>query len=67
MVCFGLDGISPHPANKLEVDHIKPVVLGGTDRDGLRILCERCNRSSGAKLGNALRRRSAGVRHSQVW
>jgi len=72
MVCFGLDGISPHPARKLEVDHIKPVALGGTDRDGLRVLCERCNRSSGARLGNQLRgRRSGGAdvwpRYSRDW
>lgn len=63
-VCPGL-GRPPHPALNLEVDHVVPLVLGGDDRDGLRVLCTRCNRSHGAKLGNALRR---GTRiNSRAW
>jgi 5-methylcytosine-specific restriction endonuclease McrA len=64
MVCPGLDGI-PHMATKLEVDHVVPVALGGGDRDGLRVLCQTCNRSAGARLGNALNGR--GRRQSRVW
>ena len=66
--CPGLDGIG-HPATKLEVDHIVPVALGGRDSDGLRVLCVKCNRSRGARLGNDLRRAKslAPVRHSRVW
>jgi len=63
-VCPGLDGI-PHQAVELEVDHVVPVALGGTDRDGLRVLCSTCNRSAGAKLGNALN--NPPRRHSRVW
>jgi hypothetical protein len=66
MVCFGLDGMSPHPASNLEVDHVVPVALGGTDRDGLRVLCDSCNGSSGARLGNRLPGAKQ-VRHSRVW
>lgn len=33
-----------------EVDHILPVILGGTnDRANLRLLCKRCNRAKGAR------------------
>jgi len=63
-VCPGLDGI-PHHAVELEVDHVVPVALGGTDSHGLRVLCQHCNRSAGAKLGNALH--LAPRRHSRVW
>ena len=64
-ICYGLDGLSPHPAEQLEVDHLVPLALGGTDRDGLRILCSKCNRSRGGKLGNALREK--GRLHSRQW
>lgn len=34
---------------KLEVDHIKPILLGGAnDRANLQLLCRRCNASKGA-------------------
>lgn len=36
-LCPGVDGI-PHQASDLTADHIHPVALGGSDRDGLRVL-----------------------------
>lgn len=41
--------------NRPEVDHIKPVALGGTDtHDNLRVICAGCNRNMGAKLGRQI-------------
>ena len=60
----GIDGI-PHQATDLTADHIHPVALGGSDRDGLRVLCRSCNASLGASLGNALN--DPPRRHSRVW
>ena len=38
-----------HSTEKLEVDHILPVALGGGNEDGnLQTLCFRCNRAKGA-------------------
>jgi 5-methylcytosine-specific restriction endonuclease McrA len=67
-VCPGLDGV-PHRVVRLEVDHIVPVALGGRDLGNLRVLCSRCNRSRGARLGNDLRRAKnlAPARHSRDW
>ena len=66
MTCAGLDGI-PHPATtKLEVDHVVPVALGGTDRTGLRVLCQTRNRRRGAELGNLLNGRGRRL-SSRVW
>ena len=40
------------------VDHVRPVVLGGThDLANLRPCCSRCNSSAGASVGNRLRGR----------
>ena len=64
--CPGDESHGPHPAARLEVDHVVPVVLGGRDGDGMRVLCARCNRSRGAKLGNQLRT-AMRIRHSRVW
>jgi hypothetical protein len=33
----------PHQATDLTAEHVRPVVLGGTDRDGLVVLCRCCN------------------------
>src|SRR5262245_54567364 len=72
-ICPGLNGI-PHQATRLEVDHVHPVALGGRDADGLRVLCQTCNRSAGGRLGNQIRRakEQAGenmqpLRRSRVW
>ena len=62
-VCEG-HGRPPHPAYPLEVDHLVSLALGGTDRDGPRVLCRHCNRSAGARLGNALNGRAR--RNSRV-
>ena len=36
----------------LEVDHIKPISLGGTnDLENLQILCRKCNRTKGNRHG----------------
>jgi len=66
--CPGLTGVG-HPATQLEVDHIVPLALGGRDLGNLRVLCAKCNRSRGARLGNDLRRAKslAPVRHSRDW
>ena len=38
------------------VDHVQPVILGGThDLSNLRPACTRCNYSTGAAVGNQLR------------
>lgn len=35
---------------KFEVDHIKPLVKGGTNKpENLQLLCQKCNRTKGAK------------------
>ncbi len=40
------------------VDHVRPVILGGThDLANLRPCCSRCNRSAGAAVRNQLRGR----------
>jgi 5-methylcytosine-specific restriction endonuclease McrA len=40
------------------VDHVVPVVLGGShDLDNLRPACQRCNCSMGASVGNRVRPR----------
>lgn len=42
-------------ADRVEMDHIVPVALGGTtERDNLQPLCRSCNASKGAKLMKAL-------------
>jgi hypothetical protein len=51
----GCDGIMTDPT-RMDLDHTTPRALGGTHGD--RIACSRCNRSSGATLGNRLRGRS---------
>jgi hypothetical protein len=38
----------------MDLDHTTPKALGG--RQGDRIVCSPCNRGSGARLGNAIRR-----------
>jgi len=45
----------------LDLDHVVPVVLGGTD-SGTVLAHARCNRSAGATLGNRLRGRRRGRR-----
>jgi hypothetical protein len=55
----------PMRSMNLEIDRVDPVVLGGRDRDGLRVLCSPCNRSAGARLGNLLN--GKGRRRSRVW
>src|SRR5262245_13301575 len=72
-ICQGFER-PPHQAAKLEVDHLVPLALGGSDKDGLRVLCPGCNRSRGGRLGNEIRRakeQAAGemqpVRRSRVW
>ena len=64
-VCPGLDGI-PHQAVSLGVDHVVPVALGGSDRDGLRVLCSNCNRSAGAKLGKRAEQATASAQPGLV-
>lgn len=45
----------------MDLDHSVPRALGGTVGD--RVLCRRCNRAAGARLGNRLRsRRRSAVR-----
>ncbi len=42
--------------DNLEVDHIYPVALGGSDDlDNLQALCAPCNRRKGASLGKGVR------------
>jgi 5-methylcytosine-specific restriction endonuclease McrA len=45
------------------IDHVVPVVLGGShDPGNLRPACSRCNYSTGATVGNRIR----GLRHHQA-
>jgi 5-methylcytosine-specific restriction protein A len=35
----------------IEIDHIIPIALGGTNRfENLQLLCRRCNRSKGSRI-----------------
>ena len=68
-LCPGFERM-PHMAERLEVDHVQPVALGGRDTDGLRVLCPSCNRSRGGKLGRQLQRvanTDTPTRHSREW
>ena len=57
-VCSNLDGRAMHPA-ELEVDHITPRNLGGSDKDtNLRASCRNCNR---------YRANKAKLRKSREW
>lgn len=41
-----------HDVIPFEIDHIMPVVEGGTNHiDNLQLLCRRCNRSKGSSYG----------------
>lgn len=58
---FDRDGkqcVRCHSKNELEIDHILPVMCGGTNADeNLRVLCSKCNRSRNwgyAGVGNTL-------------
>jgi 5-methylcytosine-specific restriction endonuclease McrA len=50
--------------HKLDLDHSVPRVFGG--KGPLRMCHRRCNRSAGARLGNALRRSQA-LQTSRRW
>jgi 5-methylcytosine-specific restriction endonuclease McrA len=51
----------------MDADHIVPRVLGGTSAmENLRALHRRCNRSSGATLGNRLRGARRKFRRAQI-
>jgi hypothetical protein len=56
------DGLMTDPA-RMQLDHTIPVVLGGGEVPGDRIICAHCNQSAGATLGNQLR----GNRASRDW
>ncbi|MFF4316010.1 HNH endonuclease [Streptomyces sp. NPDC001507] len=46
-------GVSAHAAQDLTVDHIIPLVKGGTHhRENLRVLCRSCNSRRGSKPDN---------------
>ncbi len=47
------DGLMINPA-RMDLDHSTALILGGTGA-GDRIICQPCNRSAGARLGNYLR------------
>jgi 5-methylcytosine-specific restriction endonuclease McrA len=61
--------ISAHLTKRydLTIDHRVPVMLGGTDSDGLAILCRSCNSRRGAQLGNRMRSGRFGVSTTTPW
>jgi 5-methylcytosine-specific restriction endonuclease McrA len=53
---------------RMDLDDRVPRALGGrSTRDGARICCSACNRGAGARLGNAMRRRSVTPVQSRRW